>query len=83
MLSQNDEEQLAWSVSQERAIVTFNFADFAKLHDLYLSDGKEHFGIILSTAEPIAVMLHRLLRLLNSLSADDLKGQLRWLNEYK
>ena len=64
-------------------IVTFNFSDFAKLHESYLSNGKEHFGIILSTAETVAILLHRLLRMLNSLSADELKNQIRWLNEFK
>jgi len=30
----------------------------------YIEEGKEHYGIILSTAETVAVLLHRLLRLL-------------------
>src|SRR5881392_327712 len=68
MLSCNDEEQFAWAVSNQRA--TFN--DFVALHEKYGLDGKEHFGIILSTAETVAVLLHRLFRLLNSISADEL-----------
>ena len=83
MLSQDDEEQFAWAVGEQRAIVTFNFNDFVALHEKCISDGKEHFGIILSTAETLAVLLHRLLRLLNSISVDDLKNQIRWLNEFK
>jgi predicted nuclease of predicted toxin-antitoxin system len=82
-LSHDDESQFAWAVSQQRAIVTFNFADFAEFHDKYIEAGKEHFGVILSTAETVAVLLHRLLRLLNTLSAEDLKNQIRWLNEFK
>ena len=83
MLSQDDEHQFARAVSEQRAIVTFNFSDFADLHEQYLASGKEHFGIILSTAETVAVLLHRLLRLLNSLSDADLKNRIYWLNEYK
>lgn len=83
MLSHSDEEQFKWAVSKHRAIVTFNFADFSVLHDSYLADGKEQFGIILSTAESMAVLLHRLLRFLNSISTDELKNQIRWLNEFK
>jgi len=83
MLSQSDEEQLAHSVNEQRAIVTFNFTDFAGLHEIYLANGKDHFGIILSTAETTAVLLHRLLRLLNSLPREALRNQLRWLNEFK
>ena len=82
-LSHDDEAQFAWAVSEQRAIVTFNFADFSELHERSIEEGKEHFGIILSTAETVAVLLHRLLRLLNSLSADELKNQIRWLNEFK
>jgi predicted nuclease of predicted toxin-antitoxin system len=82
-LSHDDEAQLAWAVSEQRAIVTFNFADFAELHEKYIEAGEEHFGIILSTAETVAVLLHRLLRLLNTLSVDELKNQIRWLNEFK
>ena len=83
MLSQSDEEQLVRAVSRQRAIVTFNFTDYAVLHDQYLADNKEHFGIILSTAERMAVLLHGLLRLLNTVSAEELKNQIRWLNEFK
>src|SRR2546423_10915329 len=79
MLSCNDEEQFAWAVSNQRAIVTFNFNDFVALHENYVLDGKAHFGIVLSTAETVAVLLHRLFRLLNSISADELKNQTRWL----
>lgn len=83
MLSHDDAEQLVWAVTQERAIVTFNVSDFMTLHEEYQADRKEHFGILLSTAETVPVLLHRLLRLLNSLSADELKSQIRWLNDYK
>ncbi|MFQ5593229.1 MAG: DUF5615 family PIN-like protein [Anaerolineae bacterium] len=83
LLSQADEEQLAHAVAEKRAIVTFNVKDFAALHDKYLAEGREHWGIIFSTEEPIGVLMHRLLRLMHSLSAEDLKNQTRWLNEFK
>lgn len=83
MLSRDDEEQFAWAASEGRAIVTFNFSDFVVLHERYLAQGKTHSGIVFSTAETVAVLLHRLLRLLNSVSAEELKNQIRWLNEYK
>jgi predicted nuclease of predicted toxin-antitoxin system len=82
-LSNDDEAQFGWAVSEQRAIVTFNFADFVELHERYIEEGREHFGIILSTAETVSVLLHRLLRLLNSVSANEMKNQIRWLNEFK
>lgn len=83
MLSDDDSAQLAYAASQQRAILTFNFNDFVALHEHYVAEGKEHWGIVLSTEEPISVLMHRLLRLLNSVSAEELKNQIRWLNEFR
>jgi|GEM_PF-2699275 len=69
--------------SEHRAILTFNVGDFAILHEQYMTEGKEHWGIILSNREPIGELLRRILRLLNSASADELRNQIRWLNEFK
>ena len=83
MVEADDDEQLAYAASQQRAIVTFNHKDFAVRHAQYLAAGKEHWGIILSTQESTGVIRRRLLRLLNTLSAEELKNQIRWLNEFK
>ncbi|MCK6566950.1 MAG: hypothetical protein HUU12_05045 [Anaerolineales bacterium] len=48
-----------------------------------MTEGKEHWGIILSNREPIGELLRRILRLLNTVSAEELKNQIRWLNEFK
>lgn len=83
LLSDDDASQLAYAVSQQRAIVTFNVDDFSALHEGYLAEGNEHWGIVFSTEEPIKTLMHRLLRLLNSLSAEEMKNQVRWLNEFR
>ncbi len=83
MLSTPDDVQLAHAASEHRAILTFNVGDFAILHEQYMTEGKEHWGIILSNREPIGELLRRILRLLNSASADELRNQIRWLNEFK
>jgi len=83
LLSADDDQQLAFAVSEQRAIVTFNFKDFIIRHEEYMASSKEHWGIVLSTEEPIGILLHRLLRLLNAVSAKDLKNQIRWLNEFR
>ena len=82
MLNASDDEQMTYAVSHERAIVTFNVRDFVVRHELYLAEGKEHWGIVFSTQEPIGVLLHRVVRFLNSVSRDELKNQIRWLNEF-
>lgn len=83
MIEVDDDEQLAYAASSQRAIVTFNHKDFAVRHDRYMDTGKEHWGIILSTEESIDVMRRRLLKLLNAVTAEELKNQIRWLNEFK
>jgi predicted nuclease of predicted toxin-antitoxin system len=83
LLSETDAEQFAYTALHKRAIVTFNVSDFAQLHEEYLAAEKEHWGIVFSTEETTGVLLHRLLRLLNSVSSEDLKNKIRWLNEFK
>lgn len=83
LLSESDEKQFEYAASQERAIVTFNVRDFTLLHEKYQTKGKEHWGIIFSTLEQIGVLRQRLLHLLNSTTAEELKNQIRWLNEFK
>lgn len=83
MVSEDDDEQLAYATLGQRAIVTFNHKDFAVLHTQYIAESKEHWGIILSTEESTDVLRRRLLQLLNTLSAEELKSQIRWLNEFR
>lgn len=83
LLTEPDDRQLPFAVSQQRAIVTFNIADFIDLHNQYMTETKEHYGIILSTEVPLGVLFNRLLRLLNSISVNEMKNQIRWLNEFK
>ncbi|MFQ5866092.1 MAG: DUF5615 family PIN-like protein, partial [bacterium] len=47
LLSEPDDKQLEYAASRKRAIVTYNIRDFTRLHDRYLSEDKEHWGIIL------------------------------------
>jgi hypothetical protein len=81
MLSHDDAAQLAHAASEQRAILTFNAHDFNALHETYATAGKDHWGSLLSTEESIGTLMRRLLRLLHSVSAQELKNQIRWLNE--
>ena len=82
LLSEPDDRQLEFAASERRAIVTFNIHDFVALHEQYLAEGKDHWGIILSTREPIHILFRRLLSLVRSVTAEQLKNQVRWLNEF-
>lgn len=83
MTEVDDDAQLSFAASQRRAVVTVNHKDFAVLHNQFIARGKEHWGIVFSTEESIPVLRRRLLSLLTSTSADELKNQIRWLNEFR
>lgn len=81
MLAKSDEEQLAFAASNRKAIITFNIKDFVLLHQSWLSEGKRHFGIIVSPEIRISKLIHLCLRLLGRTESKDLINQLRFLQE--
>lgn len=83
LLSEPDDEQMRFAAREQRAIVTFNFRDFATLHEWYAHEQIEHWGIIFSTEEPLGILFHRIVRLLNAVPKEELKNAIRWLNEFK
>lgn len=78
----SDPDQLAYAVSQRRAILTCNAKDFAPLSDSWWQTGRQHYGIIVSEQLPLGEMLRRMLRLLDSISADTLENGYRNLAEF-
>lgn len=79
----SDAAQLAFAVSQNRTVFTFNRGDFARLHAEYLQRGQGHSGIIVSDQLEISVVIRRLLRLLDSRSAEDMRGWLEFLSNWR
>jgi hypothetical protein len=45
-------------------------------------EGREHSGVIVTNQIPLGEMLRRTLRLLNTLTADEIRNQLRHLGEF-
>lgn len=83
MLGKSDEEQLAFACSNRRAIITFNIKDFVLLHQSWLSEGKKHFGIIVSPEIRISKLTHLCLRLLGKTESRYLINQLCFLQEFE
>jgi len=77
----SDAEQLAYAVSQQRTILTHNIRHFRFLNQQYQEEGRQHFGILLSTQVPLGELLRRTLRFLGRHTADDVRNNLLWLNE--
>ncbi len=74
-----DDEQLAFAVSQRRALVTFNLADFEALADAYFWQSKQHFGIIVSPQRSLRETLRRLVSLAERFTREALLNQLLYL----
>ena len=81
-LSEPDPVQLRWCKEQGRCIVTFNVGDFANLHWEWLTAGQHHAGIIVSDQRPLGDLLHRVLRLARTLTAEEMVDRLEYLSDW-
>ena len=81
MVGRSDEAQLEYAAALGRVIITFNVGDFCKLHGDYLAAGVGHGGIIVAHRQRYSVgeQVRRLLKLVESEEADDLKNRLIFL----
>lgn len=78
-----DATQLAFAVSQNRTIFTFNRGDFVQLHTEYLENNLTHSGIIVSDQLEIGVVIRRLLKLIDGRSAGDMYNWLEFLSNWR
>ena len=78
-----DEEHLRFATSAGRTLFTFNTRDFARIHTEWLSSGRHHAGIIVSDQIQVGQLTRRLLRLLDGLSAADMRDRLEFLGKWK
>lgn len=80
LLEASDEEQLAYAVSQHRALVTHNIKHFPGEHARWVEAGRKHWGIVILVGHSaIGAWLHRTENLLNRFSAEELQNQLLFL----
>ena len=79
----DDKPLLTFAASQGRAVLTYNVKHFAPLVSLWYEAGREHAGVIFSIQLPPSELLRQTLKLLEALSADELKNTARWLQEFK
>ena len=78
-----DPEILRVAVEKHQAVVTFNIKDFVPLARQYSEEGKEHYGIVVSNEIPQGELQRRVTKLLESVSAEELKNMVRFLQEFK
>ena len=76
-----DPEQLAFAVKQGRAIYTFNVGDFAQLHQQYLLQSIDHFGIIVVPDQRcnIGEKIRRLAGFIRQVTAEEMLNRMEYL----
>ena len=74
-----DAEQLAFATDQGKTILTHNRVDFEALARRYLEDKKTHAGMIIAVRRHPKELARRVLILLNSLAADEIENQIRYI----
>jgi hypothetical protein len=84
MIEQPDTVQLDYATAQGWVLFSFNVGDFYQLHTLYLSEGKSHAGIILSPQQtvPVGEQLRRLLKLIATKSAEEMRNTVEFLGQW-
>jgi hypothetical protein len=80
----DDTAQLDFAASRGRVLYTFNVRDFYRLHTEYLAQGKGHAGIIMAVQQRYSIgeQVRRLLRLIRTKSAEEMKDGIEFLNNW-
>jgi len=82
----DDEDQLAYAAENGYAILTYNQAHFSQIAAEWARTGREHAGIILSqqfSTRQFGELLRRVLRLLNTFTADDIYNHVVHLSQFR
>lgn len=80
----DDVQQLAAAHQAGRVLVTNNICVFVPLHAQWLAEGRAHSGIVVFPQQELSVgeAVRRLARLIHTLSAEDMRNRLEWLNSW-
>lgn len=83
-LGVRDEQQLAFAATQDRSLYTANVADFARLHDRWMREGRHHAGVILVRQEGMSLTgrLDALAHLMNTHSQETMQDRLEFLSNW-
>jgi len=71
-----DLEQLTFAAETKKCLFSFNVKDFALLHNEFISNNKQHYGIILSKQLRLSEVLYKLLSFLQNNTADSLSNKI-------
>ncbi len=82
MKGAQDQQHLKLALETGRTILTYNAKHFRQLHQAYWEANQEPCGIVISEELEIGELLRCVLKLLNTVTADEMRGQLRFLSDF-
>ena len=84
MIERDDDEHLIYATAQGRGIFSFNMGHFCRLHSEYLTNQQSHAGIVVSRQQRYSVgeQMRRLLKLIATKTADEMRNQLEFLSDW-
>jgi hypothetical protein len=78
-LGSNDDEQLSYAISAQKALLTHNRIDFETRATACYAAARKHYGIIIAARHDAHELVRRLLLVLNRTTADEMENQVRYL----
>ena len=84
MSKRTDDDQLKLSASRGIVLITCNIADFARLHNQWLTARTDHSGIILVPQQKWGPgeMARRIIRLLVGVPGRDMRNRMEFLSNW-
>lgn len=82
-VSNSHEEQLIFAVKNNRVRLTHNKKHFIQLHNEYIHNKKDHYGIIVSDQLPVGTLLRRFMKLWFTLDMSKMKNRLEFLSQWR
>jgi hypothetical protein len=79
MRGKSDEEQLAFAISQERALLTHNRFDFEQLVVNLFQRSMDHYGVIIAERRSPYFLADNVIEILNQITADEMINQVIYI----
>lgn len=74
-----DEFLFLQAIKERLCLFTFNVKDFIILHKRFISDHKDHYGIIVSKQLTFSETIKKLLKLIQIKNSNDMRNHLEYL----
>ena len=78
-LGASDRDQLEFSTSEGRVLVTHNRRDFERLARIRFEASMSHGGLIIAVRRPPRLMADRILQILNRFSSDEMVDRIVYI----